>query len=148
MTLVDGKLEQTFLMCNGDIITDLNLYEFMKFHKEKGGIASVAVTRREVKIELGVFECDGDHRMAHFMEKPQKEYLASTGIYLFEPEILNYIPQGVSFGFDDLMHTLTAKGIPVYIYRHDGYWLDIGIEEDFKKAQKEFEENRERIMGD
>jgi NDP-sugar pyrophosphorylase family protein len=148
LTLIERELRQTFLVCNGDIVTDLDLFKFIQFHKEKGGIATIAATRREVKIELGVFECDDDHRMANFMEKPEKEYLASMGIYLFESEILKYVPKGISFGFDDLMHTLMAKNSPVYIYVHNGYWLDIGIEEDFRKAQREFEEHRERIIGD
>lgn len=147
LTLIDGRLKETFLVCNGDIITDLNIDKFVQFHKARGGIVTVATIRRKVKIRLGVFKCDGDHKIADFVEKPENEYLASMGIYLFEPEIFNYIPKGITFGFDELMRTLIAENIPVYIYIHNGYWLDIGIEEDFKRAQNEFEEHRERIMG-
>jgi len=148
LTLIEDQLKETFLVCNGDIITDLNIFKFIDFHKEKGGIATVATTRRKVKIDLGVLECDDEHRVANFMEKPENEYLASLGIYLFEPQLFDYVPKNVPFGFDDLMNTLLSKDIPIYTYIHNGYWLDIGIEEDFKRAQREFEENRDRVIGD
>ena len=148
LTLIEDQLKETFLVCNGDIVTDLNIFHFLDFHKEKGGIATVATTRRKVKIDLGVLESDNENRVENFMEKPENEFLASLGIYLFEPELLKYVPKNVPFGFDDLMYTLLSKNIPVYSYPHNGYWLDIGIEEDFKRAQREFEENRENIIGD
>lgn len=148
LTLIDGRLKETFLVCNGDIITDLDIHKFVRFHKAKGGIVTIATIKRKIKIRLGVFECDGNDKIADFVEKPEHEYLASMGIYLFEPEIFNYIPKGIPFGFDDLMRTLITENIPVYVYTHNGYWLDIGIEEDFRKAQNEFEKHREGIMGD
>jgi len=148
LTLIEDQLRETFLLCNGDIITDLDIFKFMALHKEKGGIATVAIVRRKVKIDLGVLECHDGNRVASFVEKPEREYLASLGIYLFEPQLFDYVPKNVPFGFDDLMNTLLSKDIPIYSYLHSGYWLDIGIEEDFKRAQREFEAHRERIMGD
>ena len=148
LALLEDQLKGTFLVCNGDIITDLNIFQFMDFHKEKGGIATVAITRRREKINLGVFECDDGHRVGKFEEKPENEYLASMGIYLFEPRLFDCVPKNVPFGFDDLMNTLISKDIPVYGYLHNGYWLDVGIEEDFRRAQREFETYRERVMGD
>jgi NDP-sugar pyrophosphorylase family protein len=148
LTLIEDQLKETFLVCNGDIITDLNIFKFIDIHKERGGIATVATTKRKVKIDLGVLACDDERRVASFMEKPENEFLASLGIYLFEPQLFDYVPKNVPFGFDDLMNTLISQDVPVYTYLHNGYWLDIGIEEDFKKAQREFEENRERILGD
>jgi mannose-1-phosphate guanylyltransferase len=58
------------------------------------------------------------------------------GIYCMEPEVLNYIPTGVPFGFDDLIFCLLGKELPVGTFRHDGMWLDIGRVEDFQKAQE------------
>ena len=53
-----------------------------------------------------------------------------------EPRVLDYIPPGVPFGFDDLIHTLLARGLPAYTFAHDGLWLDIGRIEDFQTAQE------------
>jgi mannose-1-phosphate guanylyltransferase len=148
LTLIDGHLKGTFLVTNGDIVTDLDFRKFVEFHKEKGGIATIATFRKRVKLDLGVIECNELHRIVGFSEKPEKEYLVSMGAYLFEPEILDYVPRNIPFGFDDLMHTLISHNVPVCSYIHNGYWLDIGRKEDFKKAQKEFNLYRERILGD
>lgn len=146
LTLVNKKPTETFLVCNGDTLTDLNLHRFLQFHKKKGGIATIAGIKREIKIGLGTFELDGDDRIGDFVEKPKKEYFASMGIYLFEPQIFNYIPKQVPFGFDDLMYTLISEAIPIYSYIHDGYWFDIGIEEDCRTAQREFGEDVDRLL--
>ena len=148
LTLIEDKLKETFLVCNGDIITDLDIYKFIEFHKEKGGIATVATTKCKTKISLGVIRCNGDSEIISFTEKPEMEYLVSMGIYLFEPEIFNYISKGSPFGVDDLMKTLLFKNIPVYSYIDGGYWFDIGRQEDFRRAQDEFMKNPEKILGD
>ena len=146
LTLIDGEQTETFLVCNGDTLTDLNLHDLLEFHENKGGIATIAGIKREIRLDLGTFELDGDDRIGSFAEKPKKEYFASMGIYLFEPEIYNYIPRGMPFGFDDLMYKLISEDIPVYSYIHDGYWFDIGIEDDCHRAQKEFGEQLDRML--
>jgi NDP-sugar pyrophosphorylase family protein len=147
LTLMQDKLTEMFLVCNGDIITDLNIYKFIEFHKEKGGIATIATIKRRTKISLGVLECNNG-KIVNFIEKPENEYLASMGIYLFEPEIFNYIPKKVPFGFDDLMRTLLFEDVSVHSYVNGALWLDIGRHEDFKIAQEEFAKNPEKILGD
>jgi mannose-1-phosphate guanylyltransferase len=146
LTLVNKKPTDTFLVCNGDTLTDLNLHRFLQFHKKKGGIATIAGIKREIKLGLGTFELDGDDRIGDFVEKPKKQYFASMGIYLFEPQIFKYIPKKVPFGFDDLMYTLISEAIPIYSYIHDGYWFDIGIEDDCRTAQREFGEDTDRLL--
>jgi len=116
-------------------VTDLDLREFVKFHKHHGGILTVAVKEKYVKVDLGVLESE-NCVVNKFREKPQIRFNASMGIYCMEPEILKYIPQGLYFGFDDLMHALLAAGAPVHVYNHEGLWMDIGREEDFFEAQK------------
>jgi len=148
LALVNEQLKETFLVTNGDIVTDLDFRKFIEFHKRKGGIATIATFRKKVKLDLGVLECNEDLCIVNFMEKPENEYLVSMGIYLFEPQILGYVPDNIPFGFDDLMYTLISNNLPVYSYIHNDYWLDIGRKEDFKRAQKEFNLYRERILGD
>jgi mannose-1-phosphate guanylyltransferase len=131
--LVD-KLKSTFLVLNGDLVTDLDLREFVKFHKSHGGILTVAVKEKLVKVDLGVLESEGGV-VTRFREKPPIRFNASMGIYCMEPEILKYIPEGLYFGFDDLMHALLAAKVPIHVFNHDGLWMDIGREEDFFEAQ-------------
>jgi mannose-1-phosphate guanylyltransferase len=129
------KLRSTFLVLNGDLVTDLDLREFVKFHKRHGGVLTVAVKKKSVKVDLGVLDSK-EGVVTRFREKPLIMFNASMGIYCMEPEIFDHIPEGIHFGFDDLMHALLAAGQPVQVFNHEGMWMDIGREEDFFAAQK------------
>jgi mannose-1-phosphate guanylyltransferase len=64
-----------------------------------------------------------------------------------EPKILDYIPEKVPFGFDDLMYTLLDKNLPVHAYIHDGIWMDLGRPEDFSMAQETLSDNQSSLLG-
>ena len=140
------KLKETFLMLNGDLITDLNLRDFFLSHKKREELITVAVTNKPIKVDLGVLDI-ADNKMIGFKEKPVIDFKVSMGIYCVEPEILDIIPKGIPFGFDDLMHTMLDKEISVNVYEHNGLWMDIGRHEDFIEAQKLVEENVSNING-
>ena len=135
LRLIKERLSKTFLTINGDIISDLNLREFINFHRSHGDPITVAVNEKHVKIDLGVLT-GPNGLMEGFQEKPKLKFTVSMGIYCMEPTILNLIPDNVPFGFDDLMYAMLDKKMPVHMYRHEGLWLDIGREEDFKHAQE------------
>jgi mannose-1-phosphate guanylyltransferase len=73
--------------------------------------------------------------VTEFREKPELSHLVSMGIYCMDPSVLDRIPSGVPFGFDDLMFQMIQEGISVNVFKHHGMWLDIGRVEDFVKAQ-------------
>lgn len=146
-TLIDpSMLDSTFLSLNGDVLTDLNLRDMVRFHKSHGGLLTVATVRKPVHVDLGVMELNGT-RVTDFHEKPVLHYAVSMGVYCMEPEIIKYIPKHVAFGFDDLMYTLLEKDIPVHSFVHEGWWMDIGRPEDYLRAQELFEEKQEAILG-
>ncbi|NNM83319.1 MAG: NTP transferase domain-containing protein [Burkholderiales bacterium] len=140
LNLLRDHLDETFLMLNGDLITDIDLGAFTAFHKEKKSMVTVAVTTKEVKVDLGVLEAS-DSVVTGFREKPSLKFKVSMGVYCMEPEVLGLIPRGVPFGFDDLMHVMLGKKIPVHVYEHEGMWMDIGRPEDFIKAQEYVNQN-------
>ena len=146
LNLLSDKLDSTFLVLNGDLVTDLDLYAFQGFHRSHGGMLTIGVTTKKVKVDLGVLEAEGS-LVTGFREKPSINYTVSMGIYCMEPEILELIPKGVPFGFDDLMHVMLGKGLPVRVFRHEGMWMDIGRPEDFHKAQEVVSENEALIFG-
>lgn len=147
LRLVDNQLNSTFLTVNGDLITDLDLREFIKFHKSRGGLLTVAVTRKKVGVDLGVLESK-DGIMTNFKEKPILDYVVSMGIYCMEPGILELIPKGVPFGFDNLVLEMLQEKLPVHVFEHKGLWMDIGREEDFKIAQKDFmTKHKSSVLG-
>lgn len=146
LNLLKERLDETFLVLNGDLVTDLDLYDFTRFHRSHGGMLTVGVTSRKVHVDLGVLETEGSTVTA-FHEKPSISYTVSMGIYCMEPDILEMIPEGVPFGFDDLMHVMLGKGLPVHVFNHNGTWMDIGRPEDFQKAQEFLTQNEDRVLG-
>jgi len=134
LRLISNELTETFFSLNGDLITDLNLCELKWYHRQHAGLITVAVTEKIIRTDLGILESQ-DGRMTGFHEKPTFKLQASTGIYCMEPQVLDLIPDGVPFGFDDLMYAMLEENLPVYIYRHDGLWCDLGREEDLRSVQ-------------
>jgi NDP-sugar pyrophosphorylase family protein len=136
LALVRPRLTETFLVVNGDTHTNLNLRAMLRLHRKRRAVATVAVHRRTVPVDLGVIRTDARGRMTGFTEKPTLSYIASMGVNLFEPEVLDAIPAGRPLGFDKLMLKLLKKRRPVQTYTHPGFWFDIGRAEDYRLAQE------------
>jgi NDP-sugar pyrophosphorylase family protein len=140
LDLVRDHLDGSFLVLNGDLITDMNLRSFMHFHKSHGDLLTVGTTQKQVNVDMGVLEvAETSRRVVDFREKPTLSYTVNMGIYCMEPGILDLIPRGVPFGFDDLMYQMLDNGQAAHAYRHDGQWLDIGRPEDFARAQEMYD---------
>lgn len=134
LDLLRNELDETFLVINGDVLTDINMKAFFACHRRHGNLLTVATTNRTVKLDFGLIE-DQAGRIVDFKEKPVVSHLVSMGVYCMEPGILRHIPTGVPFGFDDLALCLMEDGFPVHTFRHNGMWLDIGRVDDFQRAQ-------------
>jgi len=146
LTCLTG-LDGTFMVMNGDLLTTLDYADLINYHKSKGALATVAAQERWVDIDFGVIQRDKDDSMAKYVEKPRLSYLVSMGIYVFEPELLEFIPKRRKSDFPDLMQRLLQQKKKVAIYRCDEFWLDIGRPDDYQRAVEEFERNRERFLG-
>jgi NDP-sugar pyrophosphorylase family protein len=134
LSLLREHLDAPFLVLNGDVLTDLNLSQFVNCHRRHHGPLTIATATRPTKMDFGVIE-ETDGRVREFREKPELSHLVSMGIYCMDPAVLDRIPSGVPFGFDDLMLEMLEEGAPVNVFKHNGMWLDIGRVEDFHKAQ-------------
>ena len=134
-------LNETFLVMNGDLLSTLNYSAMWKYHKERGAIATLASYRRDIKIDLGVIESE-DGWVKDYIEKPTYHYAVSTGIYIFEPEVLQYIEHGKKLDLPELVLHLMKQGKKVNVYNFDGYWLDIGRHDDYETAMEEFTAHR------
>jgi len=145
IALVQG-LDKTFLVTNGDVLTTLNLKKLIAFHKQKGGIATIAAHRRQVKIDLGVIQWDGDGRVSGYIEKPTTDYTVSMGMYIFEPRVLEYIPAGEYLDFPNLVLKLIAQGERVSGYTFDGYWMDLGRPDDYAQANEDFSRMKKQFL--
>ncbi|MBD2628383.1 MULTISPECIES: sugar phosphate nucleotidyltransferase [Nostocaceae] len=133
--------DDTFVVLCGDALIDLDLTAAVKWHKSKGAIATIitkSVPREEVS-SYGVVVTDEDNRVKAFQEKPSTEEALSTnintGIYIFEPEVFDYIPSGVEFDIGgELFPKLVEINAPFYAIPMDFEWVDIGKVPDYWRA--------------
>jgi NDP-sugar pyrophosphorylase family protein len=140
------NLDSTFLVMNGDLLTTIDYHAMLKYHRERKALATVACYQRDVKIDLGVIEVDADNWVADYIEKPTYHYAVSMGIYLFEPEIVNYIPKNEHLDLPELVLRLMHDGKKVNVFNFNGYWLDIGRHDDYERAIEEFSTHREDFL--
>ena len=145
LALVKG-LDKTFLGMNGDLLTNLNLHSLVQFHREQKAILTVASHARDVRIDMGVLEFNSDYQITRYLEKPTSTHYVSMGIYVYEPEVLNYIEPGKYLDFPDLVVRLIEKGKRVCAFPCDCAWLDIGRPDDYARAQEMFAEKREEFV--
>ncbi len=139
-----NDLPENFLVMNGDILTDINYADFYQSHVDSGAIGTVATYQREVKIDFGVLNYNGQNNLiTEFVEKPIEHFCVSMGIYVFSKRIMNYIPENVPFGFDHLMLKLIAEKQDIRSNPFRGFWLDIGRPDDYDMANRECE----KIIG-
>ena len=139
-------LHDTFLVMNGDLLTTLDLGEMYRHHQRRQAIATLATYQRDVKVDLGVIELDADDWLTGYIEKPTYSFAVSTGIYLFEPEICNYIPRDQRLELPELIIRLKDDQQNVNVYHHRGYWLDIGRQDDYEIAVQEFSQHRSDFL--
>lgn len=141
-----NDLDETFLVCNGDVLTTLNLREFINFHIQNQGVATIASHQRQVNIDLGVIQMNGDHSIIGYQEKPTIDFLVSMGIYIFEPVVLQYIPKEQYLDFPDLIKILIADKKKVVAFPFNGYWEDLGRADDYEQANIDFEQMRSQFL--
>jgi mannose-1-phosphate guanylyltransferase len=134
LSLLREQLNEPFLVLNGDVLTDLNLNQFVSCHRRQHSALTIATASRPTKMDFGVID-ETEGRVTGFREKPELSHLVSMGIYCMDPSILERIPSGVPFGFDDLMFQMLEEDAAVHVFKHNGLWLDIGRVEDFLNAQ-------------
>ena len=139
LTLIND-LPENFLVMNGDILCDLNYRAFFDAHVQANSLISVSAYRREVKIDFGVLRYDEFGHLIEFQEKPAYDFDVSMGIYCINRSVIDTLPRGVKYGFDNLMIDGLAKKKNIDIRPFSGYWLDIGRPDDYEYADENFTE--------
>jgi len=140
-------LDDTFVVMSGDALTDVDLTGLIKAHKEKKALATIALKQMEEVEHYGVVIVDEDGLIRSFQEKPRREEalsrLVNTGIYVFEREIFDYIPEGefYDFGRQVFPHLVRIKA-PFYGHAIDRYWCDVGDIEAYRQAHRDVLEGR------
>jgi NDP-mannose synthase len=139
LTLIED-LPDNFLVMNGDILCDLNYQKFFNEHVDANSQISVSAYRRQVKIDFGVLRYDETGLLNEFQEKPAYDFDVSMGIYCINRTVIDALPRGIKYGFDNLMIDGLANKQIIDIRPFSGYWLDIGRPDDYEYADENFTE--------
>jgi dTDP-glucose pyrophosphorylase len=137
--------EETFLVMNGDVLTNVNIASMHRFHLNHGAMLTVGVRPHEVDIPFGVVDLEGVN-IVSLTEKPIIRNFINTGIYLLEPRALDFFPENGHFDMTDLIDLLIRKGKSVCGYPIREYWRDVGCVEDIERAQQEVEDVEKIII--
>jgi mannose-1-phosphate guanylyltransferase/phosphomannomutase len=136
------ELTERFLVISGDVLTDIDISELVRFHDEKKALATIGLKAMENPLEFGIVITREDGSIERFLEKPTWGQVFSdtinTGIYVLEPEIFDAIPEGESVDFSsDVFPQLLAQGASLYGYVAEGYWEDVGNLDAYAQAHRD-----------
>lgn len=133
--LVDDFQNEEIIVMNSDLLTNIDFADFYKAFKEADADMAVASVSYHVDIPYAVLEADETQKVQSLKEKPRYTYFSNAGIYLLKTKILEMIPRDEFFDITTLMDKVIEMDCKLITYPINGYWLDIGRMEDYKKAQ-------------
>ncbi len=135
-------LDETFLVLNGDIFTDLDITAMIDFHQERKAKATIALTPVDDPTSYGLIETDAEGGITRFLEKPNRSQVTTNtinaGTYTLEPEILAQIPSQTKVSIErEVFPLLLEQGKPVYAYPSSAYWMDTGTPEKYLQLHRD-----------
>jgi dTDP-glucose pyrophosphorylase len=135
--LVDNFKYDDIIVMNSDLLTNIDFTDFFKTYKDSNADMAVAATSYHVDIPYAVLEVNEINIVKSLKEKPRYTYFSNAGIYIINKRLLNMIPKNQFFDITDLMDKVLEMNFNIITYPINGYWLDVGKHEDFKKAQED-----------
>jgi mannose-1-phosphate guanylyltransferase/phosphomannomutase len=146
-------LDERFLIISGDLLTDFDLSQVLRFHEEKGAKATITLTSVKDPLQFGVVITDKEGRITKFLEKPGWGEVFSdtinTGIYVLEPEVLAMIPAGENRDWSkDVFPQMLAEDAPLFGCQLSGYWADIGNTDAYLEACRDITRHQVRVLID
>jgi NDP-sugar pyrophosphorylase family protein len=140
-------LEDDFLVMNGDLLTTIDYAALVNEHRNRQAWGTIALSRREVKVDFGVVESDDRGALRAYIEKPTLPYAVSMGINVLNRGCLDFIPADRKFDIPDLMTAMQQAGKPVFCHSTECYWQDIGRFDDYQRASADFATDPARFLG-
>jgi len=145
-------IDDTTIVLNGDVLTDIDLLEVLEYHRAKKAEATIATTRVMNPAGYGLIESDSRGRVVRFTEKPAEDDVMgdtiNAGIYILEPSVLDRIPSDGPQSLErELFPTMVQEGAKVYSFLSKGYWQDIGSPEKYLEATFGIISGRTKLPG-
>lgn len=139
LSLLPARPSHALIVMNGDVLTSVNIQHLLDFHLANKAKATMCVRNYHFKFPFGVIKAD-QHRLTNIEEKPLQRFLVNAGIYVLEPETLDFVPKDSFFDMPSLFEKLIAQGYETAAFPIREYWMDIGRIDDFERANGEFTE--------
>lgn len=144
LSLIKEEINEPFFVMNGDLLTNTNYEQLLDFHLVNQATATMCVREYEYQVPYGVIEVE-EHRLTSIVEKPVQKKFVNAGIYVLQPEVLNYIPKNQYYDMPELFNYLIQQQKEVAAFPIREYWMDIGQLEDYEKAQLRYKEEEWRL---
>jgi Nucleoside-diphosphate-sugar pyrophosphorylase involved in lipopolysaccharide biosynthesis/translation initiation factor 2B, gamma/epsilon subunits (eIF-2Bgamma/eIF-2Bepsilon) len=139
LSLLPEKPKNPLIVMNGDLLTKVNYNHLLQFHQEQDSTATMCVREFEYQIPYGVVRVD-KHRLVTMEEKPVQKCFVNAGIYVLEPDVVNWIPKDEYIDMPELFTLIQNRGGQSSVFPIREYWLDIGRMDDFVRANDDFAE--------
>ena len=136
--LIADELPESFLVMNGDVLTDFDYRACLKTHDKSGDVLTLGTFERRIQVADGVLTTDDSGSVTSITEKPTIALKVSLGINAMSKSVLQQVPRDRPFGMDGLVSTLLDSGQAVNTYHHTGEWYDIGCPQDLERANEAY----------
>lgn len=141
LSLLREKLDEPFIMMNGDVLTRLDFGEFYKFGQQQDSMLTLGTKIITTPFRFGNVHVDENNYVTDVEEKPEFKLEILAGVYFFKPEIFDVIPSDTYYGMDTLIKDMSKQDRKISRFLIQDYWLDIGQVEDYSQAREEFAQN-------
>jgi NDP-sugar pyrophosphorylase family protein len=142
-----GTSDDTVVVFNGDVMTQVDLKEVLRLHRERRAKATIVLTPVENPTAYGLVETDADGNVRRFLEKPKAEEITcdtiNAGIYILEPDTFDRIPRDTAWSIErSYFPSLVERGETFVAYVYRGYWIDIGTPEKYMQVHRDIMDHR------
>ena len=130
------QFEEPFFVVNGDVLTNINLQDFMNFHISNQSNLTMCVKKIDYQIPYGVITGEGN-KIKSMVEKPTHRFFINAGIYVISESVINSVPENKKIDMPTLLEKHMKERDNILMFPLHEYWLDIGRMDDFSKAQND-----------
>ena len=148
--VADHLGDEPVIVCNGDILTDLDIGALVEYHRRKGAVVTITLTPVEDPTAYGLVPLDDDGRIKEFLEKPSWDQVVTNminaGTYVLDPAVLEQVPPGENYSFErQLFPDLLEQGEPLYGFPSECYWLDLGTPRKYLSAHHDILDGKIKV---
>ena len=139
LSLISKPHDLPIIVMNGDVLTKVNYQHLLEYHMTNQAMATMCIREYEFRVPYGVVETE-QHKILRISEKPLQQFYVNAGIYVIDPQVINFIPKNTCIEMPNLFQKLLEKKCKAIVFPIREYWMDIGRLDDFQKAKYDFNE--------